>query len=207
MQGAAFGTGTEVTSTRATLSGAVAAGDLLVGWFGQYDSTGQVQVSDSVNGAWTRAPASTTFGSGTRHGDLALYYVQNTAAAAGGLTVTVSSAAATHLQGAVAEYTGVARTGALTAGAVGHGTGTTADTAPTAAVDAGALVFAGLITGGSPGSATPGNGLVIHDHTASFSVDDADALAAAGTQHAPWTLAGSTDWYDVVAAFHPAAGP
>src|SRR5439155_1597141 len=47
-------TGTRVTSVTLGL-GPVAAGDLIVGWFGQYDSTGQVKVSDSVNGAWTRS--------------------------------------------------------------------------------------------------------------------------------------------------------
>jgi hypothetical protein len=39
----------------------------------------QVLVSDNVNGTWTRASASTTFSGGT--GDIALYYVQNSAAA------------------------------------------------------------------------------------------------------------------------------
>ncbi|MFD0331474.1 hypothetical protein ACFQZC_33350 [Streptacidiphilus monticola] len=39
-----------------------------------------MQVSDSVNGAWTRAPgASEHFGNGG--GDIALYYVQNAKAA------------------------------------------------------------------------------------------------------------------------------
>ena len=57
------------TGTTITLSGPVHAGDLLVGWFGQFDSTGPVQVSDNVNGSWTRS-ASTTFSSG--NGDIAL---------------------------------------------------------------------------------------------------------------------------------------
>ena len=55
-----------MTSTTITLSAPVHAGDLLVGWFGEYNSSGQVKVSDSVNGAWTRSTASTTFGSGRR---------------------------------------------------------------------------------------------------------------------------------------------
>src|SRR5689334_4838989 len=122
VQGAAFGTGTAVTSTTARLSGAVGAGDLLVGWFSQYNAAGNVQVSDNVNGAWTRAPASIPFGSAS--GDDALYYVQNTAASAAGLTVTIGAATATYLQGAFAEYSGVATTGALDQAATGKGTGT-----------------------------------------------------------------------------------
>jgi chitodextrinase len=205
VQGAAAGTGSKVMSLTLQLGSAVAAGDLLVGWFGQYDSTGAVQVSDNVNGAWTRAASTTTFGSG--HGDIALYYVQNAAAAPSGLTLTVSAAAGTYLQATAAEYTGVARTGALDTAAIGKGTSTTADTAATTAVNAGELVFSGLMTGGNPGSATPNGGLSIHDHTASFSVDDADAVAASGVQHAAWTLQTATDWYDLTAVFHTAAGP
>ena len=48
----------------------------MVGWVSQYDSAGQVQVSDNVNGAWTRSTVSTTFNGG---GDIAWYYVQNAA--------------------------------------------------------------------------------------------------------------------------------
>ena len=55
-----------------SLTKPVAAGDLLVGWFAQYASSGQVQVSDKVNGAWTRASSSEKFGS---QGDIALYYL------------------------------------------------------------------------------------------------------------------------------------
>ena len=76
--------------------GAVGQGDLLVGWFGEYDSAGQVSVSDNVNGAWTRSPASTTWNGAT--GDIALYYRANSTAAAS-LTITVSAANATYLQG------------------------------------------------------------------------------------------------------------
>src|SRR5439155_15551622 len=55
VQGAAASPPTRLRSYTLTLSEPVLAGDLLVGWFGQYDVAGQVRVSDSVNGAWTRA--------------------------------------------------------------------------------------------------------------------------------------------------------
>ena len=83
VQAGAAATATRVTSTTIVLSNPVRAGDLLAGWLGQYDAAGQVQVSDNVNGAWTRSSASTTFSGGG--GDLALFYVQNSAAAPWGL--------------------------------------------------------------------------------------------------------------------------
>ena len=70
VQGAAFATGSRISMVTVTLTGPVAQGDLLVGWFSQYDASGQVRVADDVNGTWTRAPASLTFLSDT--GDIAL---------------------------------------------------------------------------------------------------------------------------------------
>ena len=156
VQGGAVSTGSQVTSVTITLTSPVSAGDLLVGWFGQYNATGQVTVSDNVNGAWTRAGASTTFGSGSGHGDLALYYLQNSAAAPSGLTITITAPSATYLQGAAADYSGVATAGALDQTAVAKATGTTVDSGPTASVAAGELVFGAIITGGQPGTVTPG---------------------------------------------------
>src|SRR5690349_11900231 len=65
VQGTAISTGTRVASTTTTLTGPVGAGDLLVGWFAEYNASGQVQVSDDSNGAWTRASAATAFQNGT----------------------------------------------------------------------------------------------------------------------------------------------
>lgn len=67
--------GTRQMSTTLTLSRLVAAGDLLVGWFAEYDSTGQVQVCDPVNGTWTRSTSETLTNG---NGDIALYYVPGT---------------------------------------------------------------------------------------------------------------------------------
>src|SRR5437667_12731982 len=57
VQGAAFSTGSRVPALTVPLTRPVAQGDLLVGWFAQYNAPGQVQVSDNVNGTWTRAAA------------------------------------------------------------------------------------------------------------------------------------------------------
>ena len=70
VQGTAFSSGSRVLTTTVTLTSPVAGGDLLVGWFSQYNVPGQVEVSDNVNGAWTRAPGSLHFLDDT--GDIAL---------------------------------------------------------------------------------------------------------------------------------------
>ncbi|MGH3217981.1 MAG: choice-of-anchor Q domain-containing protein [Streptosporangiaceae bacterium] len=204
VQGGAVSTGSQGTSTTITLGSPVHAGDLLVGWFGQYNSSGQVKVSDSVNGTWTRSSASTTFGSG---GDIALYYVQNSASAPNGLTITISASSATYLQGAVGDYSGVATAGALDQLAVAKGNSTTVDSGATGSVGAGELVFGGIITGGSPGTVTPGasqgQNFTMRAQTSGQSADAEDILSsAAGAQDARATFSTATDWYAVAATFH-----
>jgi hypothetical protein len=205
VQGGAISTGSRFTTTTITLASPVHAGDLLAGWFGQYDASGQVQVSDNVNGAWTRAAVSDTFGG---HGDIALYYLQNTAAAPYGLTITITASTATYLAGAAGDYSGVATSGALDQAVAAQGTGTTADSGATPAVGAGELVIGGILTGGSPGSVTPGSSqgkpFTILAQTSSGSADLEQVLSsAAGTQDATATLGTSTDWYAMAAVFHP----
>src|SRR5205814_8134894 len=53
VQGGAASTGSRVSSYSLTLTEPVQAGDLLVGWFSQSGVSGQVRVSDNVNGLWT----------------------------------------------------------------------------------------------------------------------------------------------------------
>jgi len=194
-----------VTSTTIVLANPVHAGDLLAGWLGQFDAAGQVQVSDNVNGPWTRSSASTTFSSGA--GDLALFYVQNSAAAPWGLTITITATAPTYLQGAVSEYSGVATAGALDQVAAAKGTGTAVDSGPTAPVGAGELVVGGVITGGSPGTVTPGSSqaqpFTLRAQTSSGSADIEDiAASAAGAQDATASFSTATDWYAAVGVFH-----
>jgi chitodextrinase len=205
VQAGAAATATRVTSTTIVLSNPVRAGDLLAGWLGQYDAAGQVQVSDNVNGAWTRSSASTTFSSGG--GDLALFYVQNSAPAPWGLTITITATSPTYLQGAVSEYSGVATAGALDQVAAAKGTGTAVDSGPTGPVGAGELVVGGIITGGSPGTVTPGSSqaqpFTLRAQTSSGSADIEDiAASASGAQDARATLSTATDWYAAVGVFH-----
>src|SRR5256884_4026055 len=212
VQGAAFSTGSRVSTITVTLTGPVGRGDLLVGWISQFDAPEQVRVTDNVNGTWTRAPGSMTFMSDT--GDIALYYRENSQAAPNGITITVSVSSTAYLQGTVAEYSGVARAGSLDQIAAARGVGTAVDTGATAAVDAGELVFAALVTGGSPGSVTPGSSLGVpytpRAETANGSAYEEDiASSAAGGQQGTATLASATDWYAVCAVFHalPATPP
>ena len=204
VQGASVSTGSQATSVTLQLGQPVGAGDLLVGWFGQYNSSGQVMVSDNVNGAWTRVTtASTTFGSG---GDLAFYYLQN-AKPSSGLTITISATSATYLQGAVSEFSGVATSGAFDQAAAASGNSTSVATGATAAVGAGELVVGGIVTGGQPGTVTPGSSqgqpFVMGTHTSAGSADLEDIVSsAAGTQNATATFTSSSDWHAGVAVFH-----
>ncbi|HEV7209165.1 MAG TPA: hypothetical protein VGN54_10545, partial [Mycobacteriales bacterium] len=206
VQSAAFGTGSKVASTQVQLSKPILAGDLLVGWFSQYNAAGNVRVSDSVNGTWTRAPGSLMFGTS---GDNALYYVQNSAASATGVKITVTAPAAAYLQGAVSNYRGTATSAALDQIAVAKGVSKAMSTGPTFGVVAGELVFSAMITGGSPGGVVAGSSAGIpytaRASTSSGSVFAEDITAGAGAaQVGSATLKNTTDWYAVVATFHAA---
>src|SRR5881396_837819 len=196
IEGAAFSTGTKVPTATVTLTGAVAQGNLLVGWFAQYGDPAQVRVSDNVNGTWTRAPAAQTFLDDT--GDIALYYRENSQAAPGGVSITVSVSSTAFLQGAVAEYAGVALAGALHAIAAAHGNeGTPVDTGPTPGVGAGELVFGALVTDVSPTAVRPGSSQGVpytaRAQTANASAFEEDITSsAAGVQHGTVTLASSS---------------
>ena len=209
VQGSLFDTGSPTASLTVTLSQPVQAGDLLVGWFAQYNSAGQVTVSDSVNGTWTRAPDSLKFSAGT--GDIAMYYVAGARASTGALNITVSASSATYLQGAVAEYSGVAPTAPLVQMSAAGGKGTAVSSGSTAAMAGGELVYAAEVTGTSPGSATPGssNGVAYtaRAKTASGDVMEEDVTAsAAGPQQGTATFTTSADWYAVVATFQVGSG-
>src|SRR5881396_3496067 len=213
IQGLAFST-PRIPSTTVTLTRPVAQGDLLVGWFSQYNAPGEVQVSDNVNGTWTRAAAGAqSFDDDT--GDIALYYRENSRAAPGGITITVSVSSTAFLQGTVADYSGVALAGSLDQVAAAHGNeGRVVDTGATAAVGAGELVFAALITDAAPGSITPGSSQGIpftpRAQTSSGSVYEEDiTVSAAGPQQGTATFGNAVEWYAVCAVFHayPATPP
>jgi|GEM_PF-2357994 len=208
VQGAAQTTGSAVTSQTLTFSQPVTAGDLLVGWFGQYNAPGQLTVSDNVNGPWVRS-VSEPFSSGA--GDIALYFLPNSAAAPSGLVITVTATAATYLQSSTAEYSGVAASNPLDQAALNSGTGTGVDTGLTSAVPAGELVFSALTTGGSPGTVTAGSSQGV-PYTTRASAGSGAVYAqditssAAGAQDGTATLGSPTDWYAVAATFLPASG-
>jgi hypothetical protein len=199
-QGTVSNTGARVTGLTLRLNSPVAAGDLLVGWFGQFDSTGSVTVSDNVNGAWTRAPAATTFNG---RGDVGLFYVPNAAYAGSGLTITVTASAPTFLQAVLAEYSGIAAANPLVTSVAVKDVSASAE-ALTTSVPAGSLVYAAITCGRSPNGATPAGGLAERSATPNGSTDDADVIATGGPQAAVWTFGAPVDWYAVSAVFRPA---
>ena len=204
VQGGAASTGSHVSSYSLTLTEPVQAGDLLVGWFSQFGASGQVRVSDNVNGLWTRSVSTTWGGSG----DIALYYRQNSAAAPSGLTITTSPPASAYVQEAVAHYRHVATVGALDQAVKADGQGTYASTAPTALVPAGELVVAAVLTSGQPVFATPGSSqmvpYVLDVRNGSASSDLEDILScAAGPQQGSLTFGTTDTWHMVLATFHP----
>lgn len=205
IQSQATGTGSLVTSTTVTLSKPVNKGDLLVGVFLQYNSTGQVHVSDNVNGAWSRAGGE-TFGSTT--GDVALYYKENAASSSSGIKITVSSDKATYLQAAVGEYSGMQSANAYSSLACSKGTGISANSGSTVNAPQGDLVFAGLQTGGNPSGFTAGSsqGIAYTKRASSSNGTEGveDILSSnAGIQNGTFTLTKSTDWYTCVGVFNP----
>jgi len=204
VQGTAFSTGSHVSSYSLTLTEPVQAGDLLVGWFSQFGASGQVRVSDNVNGPWTRSVATTWGGSG----DIALYYRQNSAVAPSGLTITVLPPASAYLQEAVAHYRHVATVGALDQAVVADGHGTYASTGPTAPVPADELVVAAALTSGQPVFVTPGSSqmvpYVLDVRYGSASADLEDILScAAGPQQGSLTFGTTDTWHMVLATFRP----
>ena len=110
-----------------------------------------------------------------------------------------------YLQGAAAEYSGLALAGALDQMASGRGVGTSVNTGPTGPVS-GELVYSAILTGSAPGTVTrgqtQGTTYTQRAQTASGSSYEQDVLSGSpGTQAGTATLGASADWYTVVATF------
>jgi Polysaccharide lyase len=177
----------------------VAAGHLLVGMF---RASGTTSVSDSRNGAWTRAATASD-------GINSIWYRAN--AAAGATTVTVSGTTSGSIRAVIAEYSGVATSAPLDATACNTGTGTTATTGTTASVPAGELAFAGLGSFDSGITVSAGTGATLRNQftgTNGTSADEDVASTTAGTQNKSFTLnPGSTSgWAACIATFKPPSG-
>ena len=102
----------------------------------------------------------------------------------------------------------MAAVGALDQAVIAQGAGSSASVGPTASVPAGELVVAAVITGGQPGYAIPGSSqmvpYVLDVRNGSASSDLADILSsAAGPQEGSVTLGTPTNWYVLLATFHP----
>ncbi|HEY5287000.1 MAG TPA: right-handed parallel beta-helix repeat-containing protein [Solirubrobacteraceae bacterium] len=180
----------------------VQAGDLLVG---QFRTNGTTSVSDSVNGSWTEAAQTTK--EGVTH---SIWYRQN--AAAGKTTVTVSGGTSGSLRTVLAEYSGVATTGALDQTACNQGTSTSVTTGATASVGTGDLLFVGVGAFEHPLTVTAGSGDGVKatlrtqfSGTNGTSAEEDVSSTESGAQNASFTLNESTPsgWAACAAAFHP----
>lgn len=210
VQAAAISPGTKSTSLKIVFSQPVTKGDLLIGWFAQYNSIGQVTVSDSMANTWTRTAYTEKFSNGG--GDLALFYTYARASAPN-LTITTHSLTATYLPYAIAEYSGIpAGTPPVTAAVAEKNTGANSAqvvAGPTANVPAGDLVFGAELTGGQPATFTVGStqGVpfaerAINSDSGAAGVEDV-LSGAAGGQNSSFTISSPTDWYSAVAVFTP----
>jgi len=207
VQGQVVTTSGAVTKLTLVL-GPVARGDLLVGWFGQYDSPGQVVVSDNVNGAWMRSASTTWRGNPNSPGDIALNYFGNSAGAPNGLTITISAARATYLHAGAAEYSGVATVNPIDQVVAAKGSSTSADSGLSAATQSGELVYGGMVATNGPGTLTAGSsqGVAYTKRAQNSSGSQAEediVSSAAGQQHARFTFAASVQWFMVCAVFKP----
>jgi hypothetical protein len=181
----------------------VVAGDLLVGWFLNYSSSSQVQVSDNLNSAWTRGCSETYDHGGAGAGDVALYYVESSKP--GDVTVTVSGPNTSWMDACVGEFSGVATSNAFdlcSTAAASSATSSVQGSGPLRSPSE--LVFAAAITGQSAQSFAPGTSFMMGSSDHNDGVE-AEVVSATTAPSATFTLGTSTDWNMVVATFVPAA--
>jgi hypothetical protein len=190
---------TSGTTMNVTYGSGVGTGHLLVGMF---RTAGTTSVSDSLNGAWTKAV-------GTSDGLNSIWYRPN--ASAGTTTVTVSGTASASIRAVIAEYSGVATTTPLDGTACNTGTGTSATTGSTASVPAGELAFAGVGMFDSPITVSAGTGATLRNQLTGANGTSADedvASTTAGTQNKSFTLSTAPPggWAACIATFKPPGG-
>jgi hypothetical protein len=196
------GTSNSTSGTSMTVSygASVGAGHLLVGMF---RASGTTSVSDSVNGAWTKAV-------GASDGVNSLWYRAN--AAAGSTTVSVGGTTNGSIRAVIAEYSGVSTTSPLDGASCNVGTGTTATTGNTASLPAGELAFAGLGLFDSGFTATAGSGATLRTQFTGANGTSADedvASTPAGVLNESFGLSSAppNGWAGCVATFKPPSSP
>jgi hypothetical protein len=191
---------TSGTSMSVSYGSSVTAGHLLVGMF---RAAGTTAVSDSRNGAWTKAI-------GASDGVNSLWYRAN--AIAGTTTVTVTGTTSGPIRAVVADYSGVATTAPLDGTACNTGTGTAATTGTTASVPAGELAFAGVGMFDSPITVTAGAGMTLRNQFTGSNGTSADEdllSTVAGTQNKSFALnpGSAGGWAACIATFKPPTAP
>ena len=194
-QAASFSNGSPAVSMSVTTSQPVKQGDVLVGWFLQYDSPGQVHISDSFGDSWTRFSSAGFDGGFT--GDVVLAWT--VARQSGAPQVVVGADKATYLEGSLVELQGASAVQPISQGTIASGNGGLASASLSTPVLASDATLAMVNTGGSYGSASPSSG---------FTLVSADGSAAAAEVLSGGSISGRpvsfsfdqlTDWNLAVA--------
>lgn len=199
----AFVQGANTIGSSVALTKAVTAGDLLVAGITTNDSgTDPVTgVSDSVNGAWTRA-SSVNYGNG--HVDL--YYLQN--AKAGSVTVTLAGGGGALT---VAEYSGIAAASSLDQVTNASGSSSALHAGPTAAIGGAGELVVGVGGQSNAGSGlTAGSGFTLRESAVSnwWAVNGLeDSLSSSTAGQSMAMASGSSQYFGAVVAVFKAGTP
>jgi hypothetical protein len=178
-----------------TTSQPVKQGDVLIGWFLQYDSPGQVHVSDSFGDSWTRFSSAGFDGGFT--GDVVLAWT--VAKQWGTPQVIVAADKATYLEGSVVELQGANAAQPIAQGTIASGNGVLASASLSTPASASDATLAMVNTGGSYGSASPSSGLTLVSADGSSAA--AEVLSGGPRSGLPvsFSLDQLTDWNLAVA--------
>jgi hypothetical protein len=183
-----------------TYPAANAAGNLLtmvVGWFTSASNQAAPTVSDSVNGAWTKAGATAVHSVDICQ---AIYY--RASCLAGSPTVTITFPVAAPVEVQAQEWSGAAPTSPNDVNATGHGSGATAPTASATTTTGNQLILGGLTTYDGSGY-SPGAGFLPLDNNVTNGVgSEYKILAAAGPVNVDFNH-GNNEWVSGMATFKP----
>ncbi len=200
----AFVQGATAIGSSVALPKAATAGDLLVVGVTTNDSgTDPVTgVSDSLNGAWTRA---TSLGYGNGHVDL--YYLPGSRA--GSLTVSLGGSGGGAVT--VAEYSGIVTGAALDQVTSGSGSGSAPRAGPTAAIGGAGELVLGVGGQSNVGSGlSAGSGFSLRESAVSnwWAADGLEDSLSSSTAGQSMTMgSGSSQYFGAVVAVFKAAAP
>lgn len=198
------GTWDSGSSATFTYGSAVAAGALLV-FVGGGTSSGTINsISDSINGAWTRAIQSATGGGISSE----IWYVKNSGAGTPIVTPTIGRFA--NAGGNFQEYSGAATTGGADATAAFTNSSTTTPVTGSITPSASAIIVAGMTFNFGNYSSGPTNSYTRLTQSSFFGTDLIESACKAGVTGSTstgWTVSFSSSQETTIAAFLEASTP